>query len=73
MHTHPWGGFIYIVQPEPMRNILAGGVASDIKNIPAGVKIIPATAQGMHSTENVGDGELHAIRFELKHMTASTR
>ena len=58
-HTHPWPGFYYVVRGVPVR------VNGKAVNFPAGVEIVPVGAEG-HSMQNVGDGALHLIRFELK-------
>ena len=67
MHTHPWGGFVYLVHADRVETVGPNGTSEGVKAVPAGLKEIPAAAQGMHSTINLGDTVLHEVRFELKH------
>ena len=65
-HTHPWPGFFYVVSAPPVR-FYYPGMAPVPRVFPAGEKIVPIGAQGLHAAENVGDVPLHLIRFELKY------
>ena len=66
-HTHPWPGFFYIVQRAPVRYFTPEQPDPPVRNLPAGMKILPLQPEGPHWVENVGDVEFHVIRFELKH------
>ena len=68
-HTDPWGGFVYFVQASRLETFGADGKSEGAKTVPAGQKVLPAEARGMHSTENLGDAPLHEVRFEIKHGT----
>jgi mannose-6-phosphate isomerase-like protein (cupin superfamily) len=65
-HTHPWPGFFYVVSAPPVK-FYYPGMAPVPRVFPAGEKIVPIGAQGLHAAENVGDVPLHLIRFELKY------
>ena len=67
-HTHPWPGVVYVMEAAPLRNTLKEGGGAELRVFPAGVKILPAKAEG-HTVENMGDVPLHLIRFELKYAT----
>ncbi len=67
-HTHPWPGVFYVVQAAPLRHLMKGSSVPQMRTFPAGVKILPAPAEG-HTIENAGDVPLHLIRFELKYGT----
>lgn len=69
MHTHPWGGFVYIVQPARLEAFGADGRSEGVKTLLAGTKVVAVEARGLHSTENLGDEPLHEVRFEVKHET----
>jgi mannose-6-phosphate isomerase-like protein (cupin superfamily) len=64
-HTHPWPGFFYVIATPPLK-FYQPGKAPEPRGFPAGAKVVPIGAQGLHAAENVGDFPLHMIRFELK-------
>jgi hypothetical protein len=66
VHTHPWPGFFYVLATPPLK-FYEGDKLPVPRSFPAGAKIVPISAQGLHAAENIGDVPLHMIRFELKY------
>jgi len=67
MHSHPWGGFAYLVQATTLETVDADGKPEGVKTVPPETKIVSVEARGLHATENLGEGPLREVRFELKH------
>ncbi|ADW70604.1 cupin domain-containing protein [Granulicella tundricola] len=70
-HTNPWPGFFYVIQGVSMRDETKAGSQPEPRNLPTGVKILPAKAGG-HTIENTSDTPLHLIRYELKFSSPPT-
>jgi hypothetical protein len=70
MHTHIWGGFLYIVSWSDVirydgeRNVIMDSKAQGISPQP-GTAIVAAPLP-LHALRNVGDRDIHVILTELK-------
>jgi len=73
MHTHVWGGFLYIlswsdfVRYDQHREVMMDSASMKSRPVPG--TAIPAAPLPLHALRNVGEGNIHVILTELKNPT----